>query len=184
MPKLSQNSKSKPSLEQLLHLKRAERPDPSFWSEFDQEFRRSARSNQPLSMLVTDIDFFTAYNYTYGQDAGDKCLQRVAATIEECFQRAGDRVARIAGGTFAVLLTDTDNEAVAEQAERLRERVWELELMCNSSRAADRVTLSVGVATAHEDYDKGWEHLLQTAQNALFHAKAQGRNWVEVAVGM
>ncbi|MDH3451535.1 MAG: diguanylate cyclase [Gammaproteobacteria bacterium] len=156
----------------------------TFYQRIENEFRRSARNAQPLSMLLADIDCFTAYNYTYGQEAGDRCLQQVAKAIDSSFQRAGDLVARFAGASFAVLLPDTDNDDVAVQAERLRECVWNLELQCNSSKVADRVTLSVGVATASDDFDKGWEYLLQTAQNALFHAKAQGRNWVEVAAGM
>ncbi len=155
----------------------------TFYQRIDNEFRRSARSAQPLSMLLADVDCFTAYNYAYGQKAGDQCLQQVAQAIDASFKRAGDLVARFAGASFAVLLTDTDNDDVAVQAERLREAVWNLDLRCNSSKVADRVTLSVGVATASDDFDKGWEFLLQTAQNALFHAKAQGRNWVEVAAG-
>lgn len=156
----------------------------TFYQRIETEFRRSARSAQPLSMLLADIDCFTAYNYSYGQEAGDQCLQKVATSIDDSFKRAGDLVARFAGASFAVLLADTDNDDVAVQAERLRECVWNLNVQCNSSKVADRVTLSVGVATTTDDFDKGWEYLLQTAQNALFHAKAQGRNWVEVAAGM
>ncbi|MDH3714301.1 MAG: diguanylate cyclase [Gammaproteobacteria bacterium] len=156
----------------------------TFYQRIETEFRRSARSAQPLSLLLADIDCFTAYNYAYGQEAGDQCLCKVATAIDGSFKRAGDQVARFAGASFAVLLADTDNDDVATQAERLRQCVWNLELQCNSSKVADRVTLSVGVATTSDDFDNGWEYLLQTAQNALFHAKAQGRNWVEVAAGM
>jgi diguanylate cyclase (GGDEF)-like protein len=156
----------------------------TFYQRIETEFRRSARSVQPLSLLLADIDCFTAYNYSYGQEAGDECLRKVATAIDDSFKRAGDLVARFAGASFAVLLADTDNDDVATQAERLRQSVWNLELQCNSSKVADRVTLSVGVATTTDDFDKGWEYLLQTAQNALFHAKAQGRNWVEVAASM
>lgn len=182
------NDKNRKSSDQLQDIQQL---DPltglinsqTFYQRIDNEFRRSARNAQPLSMLLADIDCFTAYNYAYGQEAGDQCLQQVGKAIDASFQRAGDLVARFAGASFAVLLADTDNDDVAVQAERLREAVWNLDLRCNSSKVADRVTLSVGVATATEDFDKGWEFLLQTAQNALFHAKAQGRNWVEVAAG-
>ncbi len=155
----------------------------AFYQHIENEFRRSARSAQPLSLVLADIDCFTAYNYAYGQEGGDQCLQKIADAINHNFQRAGDVVARFAGASFAVLLVDTGSDDVAAQAERLREVVWGLELYCNSSKVADRVTLSVGVATTVDDFDKGWEHLLHTAKTALFHAKAQGRNWVEVAVG-
>lgn len=156
----------------------------TFYQHIETEFRRSARSAQPLSLILADIDCFTAYNYAYGQEAGDKCLRKVAEAIEHNFQRAGDLLTRFTGASFAVLLADTNNDDVATQAERLRECVWGLELYCNSSKVADRVTLSVGVATAADDFDRGWEVLLQSAQTALFHAKAQGRNWVEVAAGV
>ncbi len=152
----------------------------AFYEVIATEYRRSARAAQPLSLLIADLDCFTAFNFTYGREEGDRCLQRVADCVARSFQRAGDTVARIAGGAFTVLLTDGSTDDVAAQAERLRQSVWDLDLQCSSSRIADRLTVSIGVATVTEDFDKGWEHLFQAAQAALYHAKAQGRNWVEI----
>ncbi|HWW62003.1 MAG TPA: diguanylate cyclase, partial [Thermoanaerobaculia bacterium] len=117
---------------------------------FDQalvlEWRRSARSRMPVSLLLIDIDFFKAFNDACGHQAGDDCLRRVAQTLRDTLQRAGDLVARYGGEEFAVLLPDTDAAPAAQIAEVLRERVEAMNVT-HPAATYDHVTVSIGVST-------------------------------------
>ncbi len=94
----------------------------------EDEWRRARRLGQPVSLALCDIDFFKAYNDTYGHMAGDKCLRRVSDALKPFSRRPGDLVARYGGEEFALILGNTDEQAACTLAEELRAGVQELNI--------------------------------------------------------
>jgi diguanylate cyclase (GGDEF)-like protein len=128
---------------------------------------------------LCDIDYFKRYNDNYGHIAGDTCLQAVATAIASVFKRAGDLVARYGGEEFAVILPVTDAGSAESVAERMRQAVLDLAIPHSTSRVADHVTLSVGVATLPAGERITPQRFAALADEALYTAKANGRNRVE-----
>lgn len=147
---------------------------------FQREWRRMMREQAPLSLILCDVDFFKAYNDTYGHQAGDDCLQLVAAAICEAVKRPGDLVARYGGEEFAVILPRTDAIGAVVVAEEIRTKVARLQIAHNSSTVKNFVTLSLGVACTIPSSDSSCEQLLERADKALYEAKAGGRNRVQL----
>jgi diguanylate cyclase (GGDEF)-like protein/PAS domain S-box-containing protein len=135
-------------------------------------------SGAPLAQtwIMLDIDFFKKVNDTYGHDAGDSVLRRVAQTLQET-SRKGDILARIGGEEFALLLPDVAAPAVMQLAERLRLRVAALEVTIKGGGV--RVTVSLGVA--QQASGETWIAALARADVALYLAKQEGRNRVMLA---
>jgi diguanylate cyclase (GGDEF)-like protein len=151
----------------------------SFEEELTMEWRRSTRTGSRLSLLMIDIDNFKAFNDTAGHQAGDECLKKIAAVIDEGVRRAGDVVARYGGEEFAVLLPDTDVAGATALAERIRAAVEERNL-CHPATQRP-VTVSVGVATASGRDDGDAAQLVRAADAALYRAKGDGRNLVRIS---
>lgn len=147
--------------------------------QFDEvkeiEFRRALRAAWPLSVLMCDLDEFKRYNDTYGHAQGDRCLSMFATCLASLFGRAGELPVRLGGEEFAVLLPNTGGEQALAAAERLRQAIWEMNLPHTSSSAADRVTVSIGVACLKHGLHSDFGSLLQDADLALYRAK-NGRN--------
>lgn len=139
------------------------------------EFRRAVRAHSPLSVLMCDVDEFKRYNDTYGHGQGDRCLMSIAECAGSLFNRAGELLVRLGGEEFAVLLPNTSGAQALALAERLRQAVWEAGLPHSSSSVADRVTVSIGVASLRHGWHKEFDSLLQDADLALYRAK-NGRN--------
>ncbi len=143
---------------------------------FDEEWMRSVRNKSPLSLLTLDIDDFKSYNDTYGHMAGDDCLKKVAFTLSEVARRYADKVARVGGEEFTVLLPDTEVEGAQYVAEMLREAIFELAIPHVGSRIADCVTTSIGVSTLIPGREDAKRALLEAADVGLYRAKEKGRN--------
>ncbi|HYC41585.1 MAG TPA: diguanylate cyclase [Noviherbaspirillum sp.] len=141
----------------------------------DVEFRRAMRASTPLSVMMCDIDEFKRYNDTYGHAQGDRCLQNIAEKLAPLFNRAGELLARLGGEEFVVLLPNTTAAQAQILAERMREAVWDANIPHASSNVADRVTVSVGVASLKHGLHQDFDSLLQDADLALYRAK-NGRN--------
>lgn len=154
----------------------------SFEEELTMEWRRSARTQSPLSLLMADIDGFKAFNDALGHQAGDEALKKVAAVIDFSVMRAGDVVARYGGEEFAVLLPDTDARGAQALAERIRMAVEERNIW-HPATPRGRLTVSIGVATMTGRDDGEPSALVKAADGALYHAKRDGRNLVRVAEG-
>ena len=141
-----------------------------FHQQLDQEVRRAARENSPLSLIMLDVDYFKGYNDRFGHPAGDEVLKTVAALLGGQ-ARTVDIVARYGGEEFALLMPATDAVGAGSAAERLRRAVeahsWE----------ARAVTISLGVATRTPGPAPA-PRLLDEADRALYHSKAAGRNCV------
>ncbi|TLX58773.1 GGDEF domain-containing protein [Stutzerimonas nosocomialis] len=144
----------------------------------DVEFRRAQRLNQPLTVLMCDVDHFKRYNDSHGHAAGDRCLQVVAETLSSTFGRAGELVARLGGEEFVVLLPGSDQDCARRAAERVQQRLAERALPHGDSPVAPHVTLSIGLAGFDAETMDRFDLLLHRADEALYRAKAQGRNRV------
>jgi len=155
---------------------------------FDQvlllESRRNTRAKTPLSLIILDIDYFKAFNDTYGHLRGDDCLKTVAATLRNTLRRAGDFPARYGGEEFGVILPNTDDLGAAMIAEELRASVERADIAHVNSLCADYVTVSVGVVTRFLEQAETPDDLILAADRALYRSKHEGRNRVSVELLM
>ena len=152
---------------------------------FDQraemEWKRALRTGLPLSLLLIDIDHFKQYNDHYGHGAGDECLRQVAQVLARYGERPLDLVARYGGEEFIALLPETEINGALHLAEQMRAAVETLSIPHARSSVGSVVTLSIGVATHGLDSTKtDLRHLQECADQALYRAKHQGRNQVQV----
>ena len=146
-----------------------------------QEWNRSLRHKRPLSVLMVDVDFFKAYNDTYGHRAGDRCLTAVAGTLDRYARRAGDLAARYGGEEFVILLPEVPPDKAVEIAESVRKDVYGLGIEHESSSVDKVVTVCVGVAGMVPRKDSNPADLIKLADEALYKAKANGRNCTSTA---
>ncbi len=147
-----------------------------FDEALDDEIKRMVRERKALSMLLCEIDYLDAFIDADGDERGNATQRKVAQAIETTFRRAGDLVARLDDRRVAVILPATDKEAALRFAERLRHNVWDLCIPFDGSETADRVTASVGVATAEPDRLHKPGDILAAAERSLFTATENGRN--------
>jgi diguanylate cyclase (GGDEF)-like protein/PAS domain S-box-containing protein len=145
-----------------------------------KEFSRSARHHHPLSALMIDVDYFKSFNDTYGHQAGDDAIRAVARCLKEVVRRPADIVARYGGEEFAVILPDTETDGAVAVGELICEAVRNLGIT-NGRSTRGVVTVSIGVATASlTNLLAEPEDLLRQADGALYLAKGQGRDGVQV----
>ncbi len=148
----------------------------------DQEWQRCKRAKVSLSLLMCDIDYFKHYNDTYGHQAGDLCLKRIAQAMEKTVVRPMDLVARYGGEEFAVILSDTGLMGACHVARRIQEVVKNLNIAHSDSSVGTHVTLSIGITSLIPDEDLSMDLLIKTADEALYQAKRKGRNRMEMKV--
>jgi len=153
----------------------------SFNQYLDTEWRRLAREEAPLSLIMCDIDYFKLYNDTYGHQAGDECLRQVAAVLQHSVKRAADLVARYGGEEFVVVLPNTDIEGATCVAEMIAQQVRALQIVHAKSAVSEYVTLSLGVACCIPAPQSEPDGLIALADESLYRAKASGRDRVSVA---
>jgi diguanylate cyclase len=137
------------------------------------------RYQQPLCLLVLDVDYFKSVNDTYGHIAGDRVLVMTSAALQAQLRKT-DIVGRLGGEEFGVQLPMTPPRAGMAIAERLRGSIESLDLSAVGPEL--RITCSVG-ASAYSD-ELSAEELFLAADNALFQAKEAGRNRVVLAEGL
>jgi len=139
------------------------------------EFERGQRLHSPLALLVADIDHFKDFNDRHGHSRGDEVLRAVARQLLEGV-RSQDVVCRYGGEEFALILPNTNGAQAMRIAESLRQ-----DIEGNGAQGARRITISVGVAATDDHRLFSATDLFHAADRALYKAKAQGRNRVEVS---
>lgn len=150
-----------------------------FERTLEVEWRRGKRSRQPLSLILLDIDHFKAYNDQFGHLSGDNCLRQLAQTIKETARRAQDIVSRYGGEEFCVLLPETDLAGAQLLAEKLRNRIRQLNIQHAAGTEPHSVSASLGVATLNPAHSGGSpRQLIDYADQALYRAKESGRDKV------
>jgi diguanylate cyclase (GGDEF)-like protein len=142
----------------------------------ERQFREAKRRNEPLSVVLCDVDHFKAYNDHYGHPAGDECLKQVAAALARTCKRGVDVAARYGGEEFALLLPDTPVEGALRVAENARGELAALAIAHAQSATGSIVTFSAGVATLNTERDGSPRDLVARADEALYRAKQLGRN--------
>ncbi|MDW5376055.1 sensor domain-containing diguanylate cyclase [Halomonas sp. HP20-15] len=147
-----------------------------FDDALETEWQRAQRYVQPLSLLLIDVDHFKRYNDRYGHPAGDVALQQVAGVLGEAVARSGDLIARYGGEELAVLLPGTPEVGAMEIAQRIHRRLGQRAVAFDDSPVAGYLTVSIGVATLTPRRDNAAEELVKRADEALYRAKAAGRN--------
>jgi diguanylate cyclase (GGDEF)-like protein len=140
------------------------------------EYERSKRYNRPLSAIMIDIDQFKRINDTFGHPVGDRVLRALAACCRANL-RSVDLIGRYGGEEFLVLMPETDHERALEAAERIRKQVESMRLPTH--RGQVQATISLGVSTLPIGNDLALEQLIINADDALYSAKAAGRNRVQ-----
>ncbi|WP_293126388.1 diguanylate cyclase [Microcoleus sp. bin38.metabat.b11b12b14.051] len=140
------------------------------------EWRRLAREEMPLSLIMFDIDFFKLYNDFYGHLGGDDCLRQVAGAIASCAKRAGDLPARYGGEEFAVVLPNTSAAGANVVARKICDTIADLKLPHARSSIGPYVTLSCGIATVIPAAEASPDTLISSADSALYQAKSAGKN--------
>ena len=138
-------------------------------------------ANTPLSLILIDIDYFKKFNDTYGHQAGDDCLTRVAKTLAAKCNRPDDLAARYGGEEFVILLPGTPEEQAHIVADRMKEAIRQLCIEHNSSEVEQCITLSMGLVTRAENEQMTGAELIEKADQALYKAKENGRNQVVLA---
>jgi diguanylate cyclase (GGDEF)-like protein len=148
-----------------------------FQDSLEKELRRCEEQGRPLSLILIDIDHFKAFNDRWGHQEGDAALRRVAAQVMKGI-RPSDMAFRYGGEELVVLMPACAKAQAAEVAEKLRLAVRDSAQ--RPGRFGDRLTVSIGVAAFPED-GAAPRALVDTADAALYTAKAEGRDRVTVA---
>lgn len=150
-----------------------------FDERFSAEVARAARSGEPLSLLMCDVDNFKAFNDRYGHPAGDACLAAVARALDAVIRRPADLAARYGGEEFTLVLPGTNEDGAKNLADRVRQSVRELAIPHDANDGRGTVTVSVGVATVIGAWTA--VEIIELADKALYEAKAAGRD-AQIAV--
>ncbi len=143
----------------------------------EREIGRVQRSGEPLTIALADIDQFKRINDTYGHDSGDQVLQETARRMQSAL-RGVDGVGRYGGEEFLLVLESTDSVGQVDALDRVRLAVSDTPI--DISRGRINVTLSVGAAHFHDD-GSDLASIISAADQALYRAKAKGRNRIEVS---
>jgi diguanylate cyclase (GGDEF)-like protein len=156
----------------------------SLISALDRDVSRAIRTHEPIALMMVDIDHFKHVNDRYGHPAGDEVLCSVVSVLRQRV-RAQDLVGRYGGEEFMVLLPDTDLVGAEQLARELCKAVEESR--CFAQGAGPEgvvVTVSIGVFGGHLESGDSWDMLIAAADRALYQAKNNGRNRVEVATSL
>jgi diguanylate cyclase (GGDEF)-like protein len=148
----------------------------AFDQRIEAEWRRCARAQLPMSLILVDIDHFKAYNDSYGHQVGDACLVQVGAAMRRVAARPQDLVARYGGEEFAILLPQQDERGAEGVARRLQGELLQLAIPHAASPTAAILTVSMGIGSLVPADAGVPADLVQQADSLLYQAKADGRN--------
>jgi diguanylate cyclase (GGDEF)-like protein/PAS domain S-box-containing protein len=144
------------------------------------EIDRAKRDNQYLCFLMIDADNFKKYNDTYGHQAGDNVLKTIVTSTQSVFKRAGDFVFRLGGEEFAVLFRAETPEKAFQVSEKSRQTIYEYNIDHSGNQPFHRVTVSSGLMILEPTETCIVEEIYKYADQALYRAKQNGRNRIEI----
>lgn len=151
-----------------------------YFNDFlEREHGRAIRHHRPLSLIIFDVDHFKSLNDRYGHINGDRVLERMAARVQS-FVRRDECFARYGGEEFALILPEASSTGAVALAEKIRSAIEQTQFTLENGED-ETVTVSLGVATLHED--ESVQGLIGRADAALYQAKNEGRNRVSTAPG-
>lgn len=153
----------------------------AFNEKAEEYWRVATRNNEPLTVLLLDIDHFKLYNDSYGHLAGDECIENVANALRRCFNRPGDIVARYGGEEFVILLPNTTHQGAEYVAEQMRIAVAELEIRHKASPTGRFLSVSIGGSSISYTTGTDLQSQIELADKALYDSKDQGRNKVNIS---
>jgi diguanylate cyclase (GGDEF)-like protein/PAS domain S-box-containing protein len=146
-----------------------------FDQRLDVEWNDSRRSDQPLSLLIVDIDWFKQYNDLYGHPAGDACLKQIAVVLQGAARRSRDVAARLGGDEFGLLLPDTNASTAQALARELEAAVTALQIAHGFDGAGEWVSISIGVDTQVAGDANNTSGFVDHADRMLYAAKRKPR---------
>jgi two-component system chemotaxis family response regulator WspR len=144
------------------------------------EWRRAMREQGQLSLMMIDVDYFKAYNDSFGHLEGDEALRQVAKAIRASSSRPSDLPARYGGEEFALVLPNTSPGGARLLAEKLRQTIAGLTIPHNAPVEGSVLTVSIGLSTVVPQVGSHSRQLIQSADQGLYAAKHNGRNQVVV----
>lgn len=147
-----------------------------FDEHLNHEWARATREQQPLSLLMLDVDHFKAYNDHYGHVLGDETLRQLVSAIKPCLLRPGDLLCRYGGEEFACLLPNTGLYDALHVAERLRAAIENSKIEHVGNQPEGVITISMGVAERAAAQSP--EDLVRKTDHQLYQAKHSGKNRV------
>jgi diguanylate cyclase (GGDEF)-like protein/PAS domain S-box-containing protein len=156
---------------------------PYFEELLQHEWRSAQREGLALSVLMFDVNELGAYNDTFGRQAGDACIRRLAGVISACFRRGSDLVARWEGGTLAALVRNAPAPGLEEFAQMITRRVLDQRIHHPRAAPGKFVTVSACIATLKPAPKLLPENLLRGAERALQRARADDTGRVVTAGG-
>lgn len=145
-----------------------------FHDRFEEEVERARRYQHPLSLLMLDLDDFKRYNDTNGHIAGDLLLVEVSKVLKRAVRKV-DTAARYGGEEFSIILPDTKKKGAVIIAGRICQKIADYRFPNQSVMPKGKITVSIGVASLGDDSDNH-SGLLDSADKALYRAKANGKN--------
>ena len=142
---------------------------------------RAQRTHTPLAMIMLDVDYFKNYNDHYGHQRGDEALKQLAIIIRRVVVRQSDIAARYGGEEFAILLPDTSEANAQKIAERIQQELASAAIPHDYSNVAGFLTVSIGISAITPSATQMSRELVHHADEALYAAKASGRNCIVLA---
>ena len=156
-------------------------PNRRFFDQFlEQQWLETKRKHLNLSLMLCDVDHFKKYNDTYGHQAGDLCLKKVADIISQSIG-ANNLAARYGGEEFAVVMPNTTPDEALKIAQDIGNNLRALQIPHNSSLTGKYVSLSCGIASTGKSMLASPDELIKQADGALYQAKEQGRDRAVIA---
>ncbi len=149
-----------------------------FDEHLEQSWARLKREKVVMSLIMCDVDYFKRYNDSYGHQAGDDCLKKVARILKISARRPDDLVARYGGEEFVILLPGASGQDAMVIAERIRMNIADLRIAHEGSDVSHHVSISMGISSVIPSEAIQAKELVEQADMALYQAKSDGRNRV------
>jgi diguanylate cyclase (GGDEF)-like protein len=151
-----------------------------FIEQLHTAWQSALRHKTPITVMILDIDYFKKINDTYGHNKGDECLQIIGQILKDTVKRSGDFVARIGGEEFAIVLTNDKTKSAIKISEILSNKISQQKIPTDSKKPIT-LTVSMGIACTIPNTELKQDDFINAADQALYDAKASGRNCYKLA---